>query len=161
MGGGGWKDQDRIKETERGDRGSNKHEVSFITVRKRSCGKVMFSQACVKNSVWGAVCLSGSWEIVPGQTPPLGRRHPPLGRHPHPLLQTLRILLECILVLILFCFPGKDTNLWSGVSGSAHTEIIAIMVPLVVIAKGIFILTAKAKILFSLISLSFPTVNNP
>ena len=27
----------------------------FFTVRKRSCGKVMFSQACVKNSVHRAV----------------------------------------------------------------------------------------------------------
>ena len=29
--------------------------LSFITVRKRSCGKVMFSQACVENSVHGWV----------------------------------------------------------------------------------------------------------
>ena len=27
----------------------------LITVRKRSCGKVMFSQVCVKNSVAGGV----------------------------------------------------------------------------------------------------------
>ena len=27
----------------------------LITVRKRSCGKVMFSQACVKNSVSGGL----------------------------------------------------------------------------------------------------------
>ena len=41
----------------------------FITVRKRSCGNVMFSQACVKNSV-----------------------------HRRLLQRTVRILLECILV---------------------------------------------------------------
>ena len=39
--------------------------------RKRSCGKVIFSQACVKNSVHGAggVCLSACWDTPPGQTP--------------------------------------------------------------------------------------------
>ena len=32
----------------------------LITVRKRSCGKVMFSQACVKNSVGGGgACMAG------------------------------------------------------------------------------------------------------
>ena len=49
---------------------------SAFTVCKQSCGKVMFSQACVKNSVHGGVC----------QTFPLGRH--PLGRHSpgrHPL----------------------------------------------------------------------------
>ena len=48
----------------------------FVTVRKRSCGKVMFSQVCVKNSVHGG-----------GGVHPLGRhppdRHtPPASRHP-------------------------------------------------------------------------------
>ena len=40
---------------------------------QRSCGKVIFSQACVKNSVhgMGGVCLSACWDIHP-----LGR-HPP------------------------------------------------------------------------------------
>ena len=80
-----------------------------FTVRKQSCGKVMFSQACVKNSVHGGVCLSACWDTPPwrqtpsprsrhpsleadtslcSQTPPLeadtpppGGRHP-LGRHP-------------------------------------------------------------------------------
>ena len=31
----------------------NYHSLGLITVRKQSCGKVMFSQACVKNSVHG------------------------------------------------------------------------------------------------------------
>ena len=73
----------------------------FFTVRKRSCGKVMFSQAYVKNSV-GEVSASvhagihtPPWANTPlgrhppGQTPPPGR-HPlvdipradPPGRHP-------------------------------------------------------------------------------
>ena len=55
----------------------------IFTVRKRSCGKVMFSQACVKNSVHGG-------GVYP--TMHLGRHRPPrpvhagihtpLGRHP-------------------------------------------------------------------------------
>ena len=87
----------------------------LITVRKWSCGKVMFSQACVKNSVHrGGGCTP------PRQTPPLDR-HPgqttpwadtplvdtpwantPPGRHPpsirRPLRRSVRILPECILV---------------------------------------------------------------
>ena len=47
--------------------------LPIFTVRKRSCGKIMFSQACVKNSDHGGRC-----------TPPLGRQADnPLGRHPH------------------------------------------------------------------------------
>ena len=56
--------------------------ISLFTVRKQSCRKVMFSQACVKNSVYGRRC-----------TLPLGRQagtpsgrqpqaHTPLGGHP-------------------------------------------------------------------------------
>ena len=69
-------------------------EYCLVTVRNSSYEKVMFSQACVKNSVHG------------GCIPPLGRppnrhplgRHPPnqtpppLGRHPpprRPLQQTV------------------------------------------------------------------------
>ena len=53
-------------------------ENSVITVRKRSCGKAMFSQARVKNSVHRG-----------GDVHPLGR-HPP-GRHtPSPLADTPR-----------------------------------------------------------------------
>ena len=77
---------------------------------QRRCGMVIFSQACVKNSVHrvGGVCLSAC-----SDTPLLGRQppwtHRPLDRHPPPgqtapppsswlLQQTVRILLECILV---------------------------------------------------------------
>ena len=70
----------------------------IITVRKRSCGKVMFSQACVKNSVHregGSVPPTGQTDRHPllGRHP-LGRqgdnplsRHPPAGRH-HPWADT-------------------------------------------------------------------------
>ena len=39
---------------------------------QRSCGKVMFSQACVKNSVHtvGDVCLSACWDTPSGRHPP-------------------------------------------------------------------------------------------
>ena len=81
-----------------------------ITVRKRSCRKLMFSQVCVKNSVH----REEVYTHTPGRHP-LGRHTPlgshPLGRHfwantpaPPPqgrqlLQQTVRILLECNLVL--------------------------------------------------------------
>ena len=63
-----------------------KQLIIIFTVRKRRCGKIMFSRACIKNSVYGGGV----------QPHPLGRhppgRHPadrhPLGRHPlgrHPL----------------------------------------------------------------------------
>ena len=96
---------------------------SVITVRKWSCGKVMFSQACVKNSVQGVsrprprgVCPGGcpgpGLGGCPGQDvyggvqaqAPGGGVYPSMqwSRHPPPirrlLLQTVRILLECILV---------------------------------------------------------------
>ena len=41
-----------------------------VTVRKRSCGKVMFSQACV--------CLSACWDTPPGKTPPRQTPPPPV-----------------------------------------------------------------------------------
>ena len=70
----------------------------FITVRKRSCGKVMFSEACVKNSVHGGVCMVGhAWGGMRG----MGGVHAWWGRawqEIRPLQWTVRILLECILV---------------------------------------------------------------
>ena len=65
---------------------------------QRSCSKVIFSQACVKNSVHGGrgVCLSACWDTPPWTDPPHGQTPPPPSRR---LLQrTVRILLECILV---------------------------------------------------------------
>ena len=90
----------------------NKWFLSIFTIRKRSSGKVMFSQACVKNSVHGGgVHPPGQtplplWHTPPRQTPP--RKTPPLGQTHlslpgRRLLQrTVRILLECILVKVNF-----------------------------------------------------------
>ena len=62
--------------------------VHIFTVRKRSCGKVMFSQACVSDTSPRA--------DTPGQIPPWQADTPHPSRR---LLQrTARILLECILV---------------------------------------------------------------
>ena len=54
----------------------------IFTVRNSSCGKVMFSQACIKNSVHrGDMSASGSGGCTPPrQTPtPSRQRHPPDG----------------------------------------------------------------------------------
>ena len=60
---------------------SELHIMPIITVRKRSCGKVMFLHLSVSHSVHGGVggvCLSACWDTPPwvdtpvGQTPPLG-----------------------------------------------------------------------------------------
>ena len=85
--------------------------ISLIfTIRNSSCEKVMFLPACVKYSVHGG---GGGRRTPPLANTPLGgnpcpNRHPPLqadihtGSHPPPrrqsLQQTVRILLECILV---------------------------------------------------------------
>ena len=88
--------------------GSNLH----ITVRKRSCGKVMFLQMSVSHSG-----RHPSGQTLPLDRNPLGshipqadtsprQTHPP-GRHApdtsvfprRPLQRTVRILLECILVV--------------------------------------------------------------
>ena len=70
----------------------------LITVGNSSCGKVMFSQACVKNSVhrgggmhtrgraWQGACVAG------------GR----VSQERRPLQRTVRILLECILVGMMY-----------------------------------------------------------
>ena len=94
---------------------------AIVTVHKRSWGKVIFSEARVKNSVHGGQgCLPiACWDTPPDQrqTPPPGSRHPP-GSRPPPRADTpataqcmlrdtsnkraVRILLECILVIDVF-----------------------------------------------------------
>ena len=64
----------------------------IITVCKSSCGKVMFSQACVKNSVHRQYI---PWADTPWADPLLGI-HPSPPRWP--LKWTIRLLLECNLV---------------------------------------------------------------
>ena len=47
--------------------------TQFITARNSSCGKVMFSQVCVKNSVHGG----GVYPSIPlGEHPPTGKTPP-------------------------------------------------------------------------------------
>ena len=77
---------------------SRKLSREFITVRNSSCGKVMFSQACVKNSVQGGVS-----QHVLGQTSSGQVSQHALGQTPpqRPLQRTVRILLECFLVYLI------------------------------------------------------------
>ena len=100
---------------------------TVFTVRKRSCGKVIFLHLSVSHSVHRGVsaqCMLGihhpQADSPPGQTPswadPPGRppwadtpRQTPRDRHPPPprrwlLLRTIRVLLECILVT---CFVSQ------------------------------------------------------
>ena len=76
---------------------------TIITVRKRSCGKVMLLHLSVSHSVHGGVSASVHAGIhPPGQTP-LWTDNRPCRR----LLQrTVRILVDCILV------PTINCNCW-------------------------------------------------
>ena len=80
----------------------------------RPWGKVIFSEACVKNSVHRGICLGACWDTTPlGTSPPPSRTPPPgpgtpWSRHPPPQEQGMLgdtvnewavcILLECNLV---------------------------------------------------------------
>ena len=116
---------------------SAQYNLSFVGYYRpqRSWGKVIFSVACVKNSVHCMLGYSPSLgaDTSPPPTPeqtPLGTRHPtpPQTRHP-PWEQTpplpaqymlgdtgnkraVRILLECNLVHILrsFCLFHKESS---------------------------------------------------
>ena len=94
----------------------------LFTVRTRSCGEVMFSLACVRNSVQkGAVHPSGQTGRQPLRQTPTPRQTPPWTdtspvRHPldrHPLShQTATAadsthLLESILVFSILSYFGK------------------------------------------------------
>ena len=82
----------------------NPQFVLIITARKRSCGKVIFSVACVKNSVH----RGGTWAgTPPRQVHHPGQVHPPeqcmLGDTGNK--RAVRIILQCILVQWVFsCF---------------------------------------------------------
>ena len=96
--------------------------IVFITVRKRSCGKVMFSQACVKNSVhmgevYTPLGRHPSRRHPSRQTLPLGKHPPgqtqdtPPGRHPtplgrHPSRQTPPLIRQG-------CCSGWYTSYWN------------------------------------------------
>ena len=82
----------------------HRYETSncFITVRKQSCGKVMFLHLSVMLFTGGR-CTPPRKTPLLRQTPP--DRHPP-GQTPilpqgRPLQRTVRILLDCILILPL------------------------------------------------------------
>ena len=107
----------------------------MVIIRNSSCGKVMFSQVSVKNSVHGGLPHCMLWYTPLGRHP-LGRHLPanppgrhlqvrhPLGRHCHrhpladtllpqgwPLQQTVRIILECILVN--WCYRHSNSGVGS------------------------------------------------
>ena len=82
---------------------------------QQSCEGYVFTPVC--HSVHrGGVCLNACWDTTPtGSTPPgkhppgstpLGSTHPPVGTPAERWLplRTIRILLECILVRLYFCF---------------------------------------------------------
>ena len=67
---------------------------TIITSRNYCCEKVMFSQACVKNSVQGGgVCQRNAGIHTPGKAPPPPALWDTVNN------RTVHILLECILVV--------------------------------------------------------------
>ena len=85
----------------------NEKDQRQITVHKRSCGKVMFSEVCIKNSVngGGGMCGAQSFCMVGGhewQGACVAGGH--AQQEIRPLQRTVRILLECILVFKYFRF---------------------------------------------------------
>ena len=89
---------------------------------QQSCKGYVFTGICLSTWGGGVCCLSACWDTMspPRADTPPGSRHPPRSRYPcagadtppsrhplsperQPLLQTVRILLECILVTMLFC----------------------------------------------------------
>ena len=85
----------------------------FITVRKRSCGKVMFLHLSVGHSVHrGGVYPSMHWaDTRRVDTPP----RPPLQR-------TVRILLECILVHTI-SYTLYSLTLWKKINLAKSTTV--------------------------------------
>ena len=86
----------------------NLHKCCFLPPANEVWGKVIFSVACVKNSVHrgGGVCLSACWDTTP-------RRHPPTQCMLGDTVTkwAVCILLECNLVC--FVFIGDR---WRGVT---------------------------------------------
>ena len=87
---------------------------AIITVRNE-VAKVMFLQASVCLQGGGGVCLSACWVTTPlEQTTPAGADTPP--PEIRSLLRTVRILLECILVV--YGIPFDKT-----IGGRAHGSV--------------------------------------
>ena len=79
---------------------SELHIMPIITVRKRSCGKVMFLHLSVSHSVHGGVggvCLSACWDTPPWVDTPAGQTPPPPRADTWLLQRMVHILLECLL----------------------------------------------------------------
>ena len=95
--------------------GSPFTSILFVTIHNSSCGKVTFSQVCVKYSVHREVYMPAFLWPPPGRHPrvdtlwtdtPPGQTHP-LGRHtlwadtpPYGKERAVRILLEYIFVFV-------------------------------------------------------------
>ena len=92
---------------------------NFVTVRKRSYGKVMFLHQSVSHSVHRGVYLSACSDTHP----PPGRHTPPPGQTPPPPAdghcsgRTVRILLECFLVKRLDWCPK-----WGILDSALHAK---------------------------------------
>ena len=71
-------------------------DTDYFYRQQRSCGKVMFFTPVCHSVHWGMSSTHTPWQKPPRQTPPWADI--PLGRRL--LHQTVRILLECILVSI-------------------------------------------------------------
>ena len=85
---------------------------------QRSWGKVIFSVACVKNSVHTEEGVPGQVHPPPGQVPTWAHTPPP-GMYPPPPMvneRAVRILLECILIWHNFCrkLHENEKGDWEG-----------------------------------------------
>ena len=106
------------------------NSVSFLPPANEFWGKVIFSEACVKNSVHGegggvtdqqyiSSCTVGGigHMVPPGQAPPMDRHPsragtPRAGISPRNMVneRAVRILLECILVWLMFSVTRKEVE---------------------------------------------------
>ena len=75
---------------------------NLVTIRKRSYGKVVFSQVCLKNSVHGGRGgVHTPWQTdtpLAGRHPPLAGRHPPTaadGTHPTGMHSCFDLCFNC------------------------------------------------------------------
>ena len=88
----------------------------LVTARKRSCGKVMFSHLSAilftGRSLSRVGLCKGEGSLSRGSLPRGGSLS---GSPPYGNQREVRILLECILVFILFCFflVGVVTSIWN------------------------------------------------
>ena len=95
-------------------------DITTLIVRKRSCGKVMFSQACVKNSVYRGVGVHTPPRQAPpwADTPSPEQTPPPMGRHSlFLLLQIVSLITQPVIVpemVLSFYYKVVYTSWGSG-----------------------------------------------